>query len=301
MTIIPPRPFHRAELWLLMLLAVLALGTVGLDLFHPARVDWPAFLLPVGASLMLIAIGAYIRLRKPMPRMASFAIALGVFMAFSALVAIFIFLLFPFPRPMIDATLIRLDAALGYDWAGFVAGIARYPAFGTVLGWIYLSAIPQLVLVMVVLAAMGRDRALHQFLMVGMLGMAVAVGIWWLAPSIGPSAYVAIPAEVAQPIGLVVDSGYGAMLQDLAARGIDLIRPDRIIGVIAFPSFHIIMACMVVWFTRATPVFWPGAVANGLMVPATLGHGGHHLIDLLAGIGVFALVLFLSRRLLRHG
>ena len=35
---------------------------------------------------------------------------------------------------------------------------------------------------------------------------------------------------------------------------------------------------------------------NLLMVPATLVHGGHHLVDLLGGVAVFAACLWLAHR-----
>ena len=44
-----------------------------------------------------------------------------------------------------------------------------------------------------------------------------------------------------------------------------------------------IMALMVVWFSRGTFAFLPLTAVNTAMVPATLTHGGHHLVDLLAG------------------
>ena len=292
-----PRPFFRAEHLLLACLAALAVATALLDLWHPARVDWPAFLVPVLGSLGLIGIGAFIRLRRPMPRMAHFAISLGILMAFSALASVFIFLLFPFRAPMIDGGLMRIDAALGYSWTGFLEGLAGFPLFGRALGWVYLSSLPQLVLVIIVLAAQDRPAALHRFLLVGMATMTGAVAIWWLAPSVGPSAHVEVPVAAAQTIGLVVDAQYGATLARLAQEGMDFITPARIIGVIAFPSFHMVMACMVIWFTRGTPVFPVTLPVNLLMIPATLSHGGHHLIDILAGIALFAACTALAARI----
>jgi membrane-associated phospholipid phosphatase len=60
-----------------------------------------------------------------------------------------------------------------------------------------------------------------------------------------------------------------------------------------------IMACMVVWFTRGTVLFLPAVTLNAFMVPATLSHGGHHLVDLLAGVVVFSGCVWLSGRLIR--
>ena len=50
----------------------------------------------------------------------------------------------------------------------------------------------------------------------------------------------------------------------------------------------------------AAVAFLPAALVNTAMVPATLSHGGHHLIDLLGGLAVFALGLWITQRLIRQ-
>ena len=60
-----------------------------------------------------------------------------------------------------------------------------------------------------------------------------------------------------------------------------------------------IMALMVVWFTRGTLAFLPAALVNTAMIPATLSHGGHHLVDLFGGLAVFALGVWIANRLIR--
>lgn len=293
---------YRAEIGLLGVILALLVATVLRDLHQPTVVDWPGFAPAIGATLALVALGAFIRARRPMPQVAAFGVSFGLFTGFSAVVAIFIFQMFPFPRPTIDAHLIAVDAMLGYDWPGMVHLLARWPAFGQMLGWVYAAAIPQLVVVIVALAMQGRDRALHRFLWVGVAGMAVTVMVWHLLPSLGPSPFHEIPAEAAARIGLVVDADYAARLMQYATEGVPVIRPGVVIGVIAFPSFHMFMACMALWFARGTVVFPAMALVSLLMIPATLGHGGHHLSDLIASVLLFAALAAGAARLLpdRH-
>lgn len=287
----------RAEIGLLAVIFAVLLATVLRDLMLPLRVDWGAFAPVIGATLALVALGAFIRMRRPMPRLAMFAVSFGIFSAFSAVIAIFVFQLFPFEHPTIDKTLIAVDAALGYDWAEFVRFMVAWPVLGHALGWVYVAAIPQLVVVIAALAAQKRERALHRFLWVGVGGMAVTVAIWHFLPSVGPSPYHAIPPEAAQ-IKLLVNEHYAALLVQYATEGVPVIRPDLVIGVIAFPSFHMFMACMGLWFARGTRVFPAMVVVSGLMIPATLGHGGHHLIDLIAAVFLFSLLAVLAARFL---
>lgn len=287
----------RAEVGLLAVVLALLLVTILHDVLLPSAVDWAGFAPMIAATLALVALGAFIRMNRPRPQLAAFAVCFGLFCSFSAVVAIFIFQLFPFERPTIDRALISVDAALGYDWSAFLLLLAQWPAFGQFLGWVYAAAIPQLVVVIVALAVQGRERALHRFLWVGVGGMAVTVLIWRLLPSVGPSPYHEIPAEAAL-IGLVVDGDYAARLMQYASEGVPVIRPDLLIGVVAFPSFHMFMACMGLWFARGTVVFPAMVMVSGLMIPATLGHGGHHLTDLIASVFLFAALAALAARFL---
>ncbi|MFM7444369.1 MAG: phosphatase PAP2 family protein, partial [Tabrizicola sp.] len=123
--------------------------------------------------------------------------------------------------------------------------------------------------------------------------------IWWVIPSVGPSAFQSIPETDRLATGLYFDPAYGKYLKGLVEVGPRQISPEVITGVVAFPSYHMIMALMVVWFVRGTFAFLPLAAVNVAMVPATLTHGGHHLVDLLAGLAVFALSVWIAQRIIR--
>ena len=149
------------------------------------------------------------------------------------------------------------------------------------------------------LAALSREVVLHRFLLVGIVTLILAVGIWWIIPSVGPSAFQPIPEADRIATGLYYSPAYGDFLRSLVEVGPRRISPEIITGVVAFPSYHMIMALMVVWFSRGTFAFLPLTAVNTAMVPATLTHGGHHLVDLLAGLVVFALSVWIASRLIR--
>jgi hypothetical protein len=207
--------------------------------------------------------------------------------------------LLPLPNPLIDLWLIQIDANLGYHWPSFVEALAAFPPFFQALGHLYHTSLPQILMTICLLAALGRTIVLHRFLMVGILSLVVAVAIWWLMPSVGPSGFMTISDDVWLGTGLYFNPEYGAFLRRLVETGPDRISPELIIGIVAFPSYHMIMACMVVWYTRATLAFVPALLTNLFMVPATLSHGGHHLVDLVAGVVVFAACAWLTGRIIR--
>lgn len=289
----------RPAEWL-MLAMVLALGAACLVLVATMGriVEWQGFALGIFAAMGIIAVGGYARVAKDAQRLANCAIGVGLFMGFTAFSTVFIYALFPLPRPMIDLELMVLDARLGYNWVGFVEGLATMPMIGTALGWLYMSSLGQIIFVILLLGVMGREEILHRFLMVGILTMICAVSIWWLWPSVGPSAWSMPDDKAARSIGLVFTPQYGAILLDLVQNGPAVIRSEEITGMVAFPSYHIIMALMVAWFSVRTPFFIPLALSSIAMVPATLSHGGHHLVDLIVGCLVFFSCLALTARLI---
>ena len=289
-----------AERLLAGLILALGLATLALVTALGRQVDWAGFLPGIVAAGGMVALGGYARAARKAPRLGAGAIGIGIFMGFTALSAIFIFALFPLPNPLIDRQLIALDAMLGYDWAGFITGLAEWPLAGTALGWLYQSSLLQMVVLVVTLAALRREDDMHRFLLAGMLAMALTIAVWGLWPSIGPSAYAELPAETVRRIGLVVNPAAGAELRNLVTAGPGTIRPDTVTGVVAFPSYHMIMALMVAFYARRTLLFPVFALASLGMIPATLSHGGHHLVDLIGGIAVFALSALAARHLVRR-
>lgn len=284
----------------LMIALTFAVGLLSflLAIVSGQAVAWNSFLISFAPSAGLILLGCYIRVKKNMPKAAMTAIAAGIYIGFSGVIAILIYLRFPFNTPMIDTQLMALDAALfGYSWEGFTTAMAAYPTLGKVIGFIYGTSLPQLFLVIFVLGFTGRMVALHRLLVTGTVSLLLAVAFWWVWPSIGPSAYVALPHEVETALGLVHGEAEGARLMGMALNGVPLITPEIIMGTIAFPSYHTVMLCLSVCFVWGTWAFWPLALVNLGMLPSILSHGGHHVFDMIGGLVVFALALLIATRL----
>jgi hypothetical protein len=291
--------FLAAERAMLLFIGIFGLAAVGLSLILDRQVNWPPFVAGYAATLGFAAIGGYVRQMKATPRLALALVGTAIFMGFTAVSSVFIFVLFPLTNPLIDLTLIQLDQALGYHWPGLIAWMAQYPLFSQGLGYVYHSSLPQILVTIVLLATLSRELVLHRFLLVGIVTLLIAVAIWWVIPSVGPSAFQPIPESDRIATGLYYNPAYGEFLRSLVEVGPPRISPEVITGVVAFPSYHMVMALMVVWFTRGTLAFIPAAVVNTAMIPATLSHGGHHLVDLFGGLAVFVLGVWLANRLIR--
>lgn len=285
-----------------MLLAVI-LATGGLAvlvaLVLQRSVNWPPFLTGYVASLGFVAVAAYVRGTKGTERLALALVAFGIFAGFTAASSVLIYALLPLPNPMVDDLLTRIGHWMGYDWQVLVLAMTDYPALTWTLGLIYQSALPQIGITICLLAALGRATELHRFLLVGMLTLAVCVAIWWAWPSVGYVGTLPLSDAQMQAAGLIYPQDYGAYLTRLLQHGPGRITPEVVTGVVGFPSYHTVMACMVVWYGRRTLLFLPALVVNLGMLFATLVHGGHHLADVIGGLAVFAVGVWLASRLIR--
>jgi hypothetical protein len=269
--------------------------------FGNTEVDWDAFIYDFVIFGLIIAAGLLMRMSGRMPLSSLTMMALGIYPVFASVLAIMCYLQFPFNRPAIDPLLLRIDTALGYDWAAGVAWLAENPGLSRILAAVYVSSLPQLTILLLVLGVLGRVSALHRMLVTGLLGGLLVFGFWAFWPSFGPSALVQIDPEVARRAGLLVTNEYGAELMRLAVEGAGRIEKHQVLGVVAFPSFHIVMALLAALFARGTWLFWPYLALNLAMIPATALHGGHHAVDLIGGAALFALAYAIACGLVPAG
>ena len=81
----------------------------------------------------------------------------------------------------------------------------------------------------------------------------------------------------------------------LAITGPEVISPTEIRGLIAFPSYHAVLAFTAMYAARTVrflgPIFF---IINLLIIPGIFIHGSHHLVDLFAGFAMFAFGTWLA-------
>jgi hypothetical protein len=288
---------EKVLIWMIVVIAAVSLA---ISVAYGQAVAWDRFSISFVPSVLMLMLGIFVRLKKDMPRLADLAVGSAIYIGFSGVIAIFIYLRFPISVPLIDDRLMAIDGILGYSWPDFVTALAGYPLLGKLLSYVYLSSLLQIFLIIAILALMGRAVQLHRAMLTGTISLLLCVVFWWALPSFGPSAYFQIAPEVEASLNLVVNGAYGAEMVRLANEGVAVISPEIILGTIAFPSYHTVMACLVVWFLIGTPLFAPAVILNVLMIPAILSHGGHHLVDVIGGLVVFAVAVLIAQRLAPH-
>ncbi len=288
-----------AERFFASIIALMALLDVSLILIKGVSTDWRGYALPACGALALIAGGQYYRVFRGEERIALALIASGLFIIFTLVASIFNYMLLPIRTAPVDLMLVNFDAHFGYSWPGAVALAAEWPTVARALFFVYFGSLPQLVFVVLLLGFAGKADALWHFLLTGVLGVMGCIAIWFVFPTFGPSTLYTLSPELLAKIDLGVTPEYGAELLRLGRDGPTYISPAHVLGLIGFPSFHTVMACMSVVFLARFKWIMPFAVLlNIAMVPAILVHGGHHLSDVFGGVVMFGLAYLVAGKLL---
>ncbi len=293
--------FLPAERFAITIILALATLDAALLAFKHVDIDVIGYISALMTGGTAVAIGQFYRRFRHNEGIALATTAAGLFITFTIVGSVFNYLLLPIAGGRIDPVLMQADAALGFSWVGFVTFVSDHPWFGTLTRYVYLSSMPQLIIVILVLGFTRQKEALHSFLLTGLIAALITIGFWGLLPSSGPAAFDVLPDAVLANMPTVVGPAYGAELNRLASEGVTYITPKEVLGLIAFPSFHTVMACLSVWFMARFKYVMPLFIAlNLVMIPAILVHGGHHLVDLIGGVATFAFALALSRMALKQ-
>ncbi len=285
-----PHPLMWAMLPAFALLAAAWLPLAGMELAYTPALHNLAVALGVmtGMALLAQATGA--------ARVAVFLFSLSFFLAFGVLGRVLNYLAMSTGLPFVDEWLARADALLGFDWLTFVAWMNGQERLTALAGWAYGMHGWLFFTAFAWLAATGRFTRLRGLLMLfafcGLLTMTIGA----LLPALGGFGHFRPAPEV---IGnLPPDAGRSFLDHLVAVNAGELKRIvlEEADGLVAFPSYHTIMALMFIWAMRGTWLQWPVWGIAGLMLFATPVFGGHYLVDILAGGAVFALVLMALRR-----
>ncbi len=282
-----------------MLSVALAAGLIDIILivYNQSSVDWVGYLSIIAVTTGLIAMGFFYRISGRSERIGSAAICASLFIFFSLCLSMFNYQLLPLWREPVDWQLNAIDQLFGYHWPTVISWASQNLVFSEITRFAYMSTIPQFAAIVVILGLSGRIKELHILILSITITATFTICFWGLFPAFGPSAMYQLPLAMEQLVRPEADTAYGRQLVEMSKFGPGLISPKDIKGLVAFPSYHIVLACTAVYAARTLkwvlPVY---LVLNALIVPGIFIHGGHHLIDLPAGIIVAATGIFLARK-----
>jgi membrane-associated phospholipid phosphatase len=228
----------------------------------------------------------------------SFTKACAVLLPFSTSSALFMYLAAATQAPLTDAKLAALDAAIGFDWLAFLATVNAMPLVSAALVFAYHSTGPLLISLFVFLSFTHREERLYELLALMALTTMCTAILQAMIPAAGAYALFQPNREAFSNFTDQAGMWHYAELVDLRAGKSFTYFAAKTSGMVTFPSFHTILGVITLYAIRdhrflAPPVL----VLNSLMIVATIPEGGHHLVDVLAGLVIAAACILFVRRL----
>jgi hypothetical protein len=246
-------------------------------------------------SLGMMAGGLYYQSRRGEPALAAMMFGTAFLCAFSAAASMLNYFLLTVAGPRIDDILVAADRALGFDWYNTMIAMSHHVLLNEIFFRVYNLVLPQIALVLVALAWSGQIEKVYRYCLAIAAGALIAISIWALIPSLGAKSLYTLPPQVASKLSLSVTTDYGKALVALLRHGPGYITPSDLRGLIAFPSYHGVLALIVTFYAWSLRgLRWPILVTNTVVLISTPIQGGHHLVDVLASFPVAALSIFLA-------
>lgn len=239
---------------------------------------WPS----VGATIaILLAIGFFYGLTDRSQRLADAGRYAALWVAFSAAGTIFTYLTAAWARPLCDHALVRFDLLFGFDWFVWHRFVSSHRVLEVVLEVAYLSFIPQILFSVLYLAHSGRPDRNSELLWNECISLPITALIAGFAPALGPFVPGAAPPWT--PVLIALRAGSISHFTHLE-------------GVITMPSFHAVTAILMIYVHRPPlKSFYPMLALNVLMLASAPSQGNHYLVDVIAGIVLAALSIWIVR------
>ncbi|WP_292668853.1 phosphatase PAP2 family protein [Mesorhizobium sp.] len=224
------------------------------------------------------------------------AVALALFIPFLFASCLFMYLATATTGALMDARFSGIDAVLGFDWLATVNAANSSPIAASILMFCYHAVGPLMVGVFVLLAFSSDADALLEFNALLAISTIFTGALMAAFPAAGAYAFYAPPRDLFSNF-----TGAGGLdhLQTLAAlrSGAPFsFHVTETIGLVSFPSFHAALGILIVYAVRNIRLLFVVVLTtNAVMIVATLPEGGHHLIDLIAGVAVGVLSIVAVR------
>jgi PAP2 superfamily protein len=256
------------------LLAVLSFGDLAWCGMRGIGIaDWLPF-AEVSTGLFAVALAGQ-RWDGPGRRVAAIAEGGLSWLVFSVAGAILTYLAAARNGPLYDAQLAAADAALGFDWTAWYRFVAGHMVLKIPFAIAYHSLLAQIMFSVLWFSRPERRIRGAELLTGVIVALLLTAAVFSLFPSFGPA--VGMP----ELRDAYVEDLVGLRNGTLPSLDIMLLK-----GVIAFPSFHAVLAILFTYAHRRSPMLAPVAALNAVMILSLPSEGGHYLVDVFGGIAV---------------
>jgi membrane-associated phospholipid phosphatase len=240
-------------------------------------------LIPLTTAVTCLGLSFFYTHARPDKRLAVTTAGTAFVLIFASTVGVLPYPAAAIGRPLRDDLFIGLERALGIDWPSIAAQMTALPPLNLFWGLVYLSTLPQIAVVVLVLGFAGCHERLSTYLSLLVATLLCTILLFVLAPTLGPIPSYGIGGDLYARLG---GGGKTFQLDLLALRNGTFTNFDltKLEGVISFPSFHCELAILTAWALAPVRLIGiPAVILNGFVVASTVPEGGHYFADILAG------------------
>jgi hypothetical protein len=177
--------------------------------------------------------------------------------------------------PAIDRSLIQLDDLLGNNWLAHFEVINADPRVYGIVELIYRALLFQVPLACAVVGTLD-PRRLRILILANSLALSLTLAVATLWPAGG-----AFMAFFKPPYTASMAAQFVAVRDG----GLRVLDPEIMTGIIAFPSYHTILAVLIGLSFHGLPRIFPVVAAfQFAIIVSARSMGGHYYADILAGI-----------------
>jgi|GEM_PF-5698372 len=202
--------------------------------------------------------------------------------------------------PLIDQLLLNGDHYIGLDWLGYIQWVNNHPHIALLFTIFYQSLAIEVIVIIILLYLLQKLASLQRLIAEMLLGGFITITISILLPGLSVYDYYHILPETYPHLQV-----YAAKLPlvDLMQmrNHIGIAPNEPLKGIVAFPSFHTtlaILALHALWFLRRLWVRLPLILLNSMVIVATPVDGGHYFMDVLGGLFIAWVTIYLVRLLI---
>ena len=197
--------------------------------------------------------------------------------------------------PLVDARLAAADAALGFDAGEIIRAVATRPVFTQALSLLYNSSGLAVVGLIVLALARKSTAKAWELATTAFIAMQLVALASPAFPALGAVRQFAL--EQLQGHGLPTGAGVyqWPSFTHFYYGNDELLRLSDLGGVVAFPSFHTVLALLITQALGDTRWRVPAIAWTAGIILSAIPMGGHYVVDLAAGFVIWLAAASIAR------
>lgn len=193
------------------------------------------------------------------------------------------------PFPTIDHWLLHMDQLMHINSGAILNWVYQRPHLGNSFIYAYNGIEPELVLLPILMALLLCKRSVKVFLFAMLLSYPIGTLIYYFFPTTAPAS-------------IIHNAHFLAQQHDTGIKFYEIHHYLKLTtsmgGMIAFPSFHVICATLLIYVTKEKKyIFIPVLIYNIWMIASTVMLGWHYMTDVIGGLIIALGCLYLGERL----